>query len=131
MVIVVRPDAYYTLLKNDRMVDRNYMTADGNNIMAQYLRVYGVPIVSSNNLPASNITGHMLSNAGNSNAYDGNFSKTVATVFSPRALLAGETIPLTPEVFYDQISKGWFIDAYTSFGVTPNNPAFAGVLKAA
>jgi len=130
LVVVVHPDAYYTLLKNDRMIDRAFITSEGNSIQTHYLRVYGVPIVTSNNLPTTNITNHRLSNAGNSNAYDGNFTKTVAAVFSPRALLAGETIPLTTDVFWDQRLKGYFIDAYLSFGVTPNNPAFAGVLKA-
>jgi len=44
---------------------------------------------------------------------------------------AGVTIPLTTDVFWDQRLKVWFVDAYLSFGVTPNNPAFAGLLKAA
>jgi len=131
MVVIMSPKAYNTLLKNDRLIDRTLITADGNSIRTKELSVYGVPIRKSNNLPNSIITNHRLSNAGNSNAYDGDFSKTVAAVFSPRALLAGETIPLTTSVFFDDITKMYFIDAYLSFGVTANNPAFAGVLKAA
>ncbi len=131
LIIVTKPKYFYTLLKNDRLIDRELVTSEGTVIKTKALAVAGVPLYFSNNLPTSNITGHYLSNAGNSNAYDGDFSKTIATVFSPRALLAGETIPLTPDVFYDQKSKMWFIDAHLSFGVSPNNPAFAGVLKAA
>ncbi|EML1602133.1 capsid protein [Burkholderia cenocepacia] len=131
LVIVTRPKYFYTLLKNDRLVDREMITSDGTTIKTKALSVAGVPIYFSNNLPNTNVTGHFLSNAGNSNAYDGDFSKTVAAVFSPRALLAGETIPLTPDVFYDPRTKMWFIDAHLSFGVTPNNPAFAGLLKSA
>jgi len=130
LVVIIRPDQYYTLLKNDRLIDRTLITSDGNSITTKALQVYGVPIEVSNNLPDSVVTGHRLSNAGNGNAYDGDFTKTVAAVFSPRALLAGETVPLTTDVFWDARLKGYFIDAYLSFGVTPNNPAFAGVLKA-
>lgn len=129
IVIVLKPKAYYTLLKNDRLVDRNFILSDGTELKTKSLAVYGVPVYVSNNLPSTNITGHYLSNAGNSNAFDGDFSKVVAVAFSPRALLAGETIPLTPDVFYDPITKMWFIDAHTSFGVTTNNPAFAAVLQ--
>lgn len=131
IVLVLRPQAYYTLLKNDRLVDRTFVLSDGTEIKTKSLNVYGVPVYVSNNLPNTNVTGHFLSNSGNGNAYDGDFTKVVACAFSPRALLAGETIPLTPDVFYDPISKSWFIDAHTSFGVTPNNPAFAGVITAA
>ncbi|CAB3697969.1 hypothetical protein LMG3458_02492 [Achromobacter deleyi] len=130
VVLVLRPKQYYTLLKNDRLVDRQFILSDGTEIRTKSLNVYGVPVYSSNNLPKGVITGHYLSNAGNGNAYDGDFSKVVAAAFSPRALLAGETIPLTPDVFYDPITKMWYIDAHTSFGVTTNNPAFAAVLKA-
>jgi len=129
VVVVLRPQAYYTLLKNDRLVDRNFILSDGTEIRTKALNVYGVPVYVSNNLPSTQITGHYLSNAGNGNAYDGDFTNTVAVAFSPRALLAGETIPLTPDVFYDPITKMWYIDAHTSFGVTSNNPAFAGVIK--
>ena len=131
VVLVLKPKAYYTLLKNDRLVDRNFILSDGTEIKTKSLAVYGVPVYVSNNLPTTNIAGHYLSNTGNGNAYDGDFTKVVAVAFSPRALLAGETIPLTPTVFYDPITKMWFIDAHTSFGVGPNNPAFAGLIQTA
>lgn len=128
VVVVVKPASYYTLLKNNRLVDRDFVLSDGTSIKTKSLAVYGAPIYVSNNLPTTNISGHELSNAGNSNAYDGDFTKVVAAAFSPKALLAGETIPLTPDVFYDPISKMWFVDAHTSFAVTPDNPAYAGVI---
>ncbi|OZI20057.1 capsid protein [Bordetella genomosp. 9] len=131
VVIVMRPKSYYALLQNDRLVDRTFILSDGTEIKTKSLNVYGAPVYVSNNLPNTQITGHYLSNAGNGNAFDGDFSNVVASVFSPRALLAGETIPLTPDVFYDPITKMWYIDAHTSFGVTTNNPVFAGVVKKA
>lgn len=131
LVIVAKPWVYYTLLKNDRLVDRSFVTSDGTTIKTKEIEAFGVPIWRTNNLPDTAVAGHFLSNEGNGNAYDGDFSGTVAVAFSPRALLAGETIPLTTSVFFDERLKSWFIDAYLSFGVTPNNPAFAGLIKTA
>jgi hypothetical protein len=73
----------------------------------------------------SNIASHELSNARNSNAYNGDFTKHVATAFAPRSLLAGETIPLQSKIFFSDVRKLWFIDAWTAFGVTPNRAEFA------
>lgn len=128
LIVVVKPTVFYKLLQADQLVDTTLVTSAGNEIKTKVWNAFGVPIYRSNNLPSTNITGHALSNAGNSNAYDGDFSKVVACALSPKALLAGETIPVTPKVFFDDISKMWFIDAYTSFAVTPNHPGYAGVI---
>jgi hypothetical protein len=80
--------------------------------------------VASNNFPSGQvISGHLLGTN-----YDGDFSKVVAAAFSPRALLAGETIPLTTDVFWDKVTKSWFVDAHLSYGVTPNRAEFSGVI---
>jgi hypothetical protein len=107
----------------------DYKTSLGTSIEAWALKTYGVPVINSNNLPAGeNITGHFLSNADNGNAYDGDFTKLVALAFSPRALLAGETIPLTTEVVWDPVYKHWYVDAYLSYAVGPNRPEFSGAI---
>jgi hypothetical protein len=131
MIIVTRPKYFYTLLQNNRLIDKELLTSEGTTIKTKALSAAGVPLYFSNNLPNTVVNGHYLSNVGNGNAYDGDFTGTIAACFSPRALLAGETIPLTPTVFYDPITKMWFIDAHLSFAVGPNNPAYAGVLSAA
>lgn len=127
LVCVVKPAQYYALMQAEQLINTEYITAMGNKVQGWVLKAYGVPVWSSNNYPAGlNISGHLLSNADNGNAYDGDFSKVVATVLSPAALMAGETIPLTPEVFYDSKSKHWFVDAHLSFGVTPDRHEYAG-----
>lgn len=129
LIIALRPAEFYTLLQNEQLIDGTYKTSEGTSIQAHLLKAYGVPVVSSTNFPGgSTITGHLLSNAGNSNAYDGDFTKVVAAAFSPRALLAGETIPLTTDVFWDKVTKQWFVDAHLSYGVTPNRAEYAGVI---
>ena len=124
VVIALRPAEFYTLLQNEQLIDGTYKTSEGTSIQAHLLKAYGVPVVSSTNFPGGQtITSHLLGSA-----YDGDFSKVVAAAFSPRALLAGETIPLTTDVFWDKITKQWFVDAHLSYGVTPNRAEFAGVI---
>lgn len=130
LVIVVKPSEYYTLIQAEQLVNTEYTTAAGNRVNdAWVLKTYGVPVFASNNLPAGlNISGHLLSNAGNSNAYDGDFSKIGALAFSPKAIMAGETIPLQTDVFYDKLYKSWFVDSHLAFAVGPNRAEYAGVI---
>lgn len=130
VIVAVKPAEFYTLLQNEQLINTQYKTSNGTSIEAFVLKTYGVPVVSSNNFPGgSNISGHLLSNSDNGNAYDGDFTKSVAVAFSPRALLAGETIPLTTDVFWDKKSKHWFVDAFLSFAVGPNRAEFAGAIN--
>lgn len=127
LMIVVRPEEYLTLLQTEHLINTQYITSSGNSIDAWVLKTYGVPVFSSNNTPAlTTVAGHLLSNAGNSNAYDGDFTKLVAQAFSPRAIMAGESIPLATDVFYDKLSKSWIVDSHLSFAVGPNRAEYAG-----
>lgn len=129
VMIALRPAEFYTLLQNEQLIDGTYKTSEGTSIQAHLLKAYGVPVISSTNFPAGQtIASHLLSNSANSNAYDGDFTKVVACAFSPRALLAGETIPLTTDVFWDKVTKQWFVDAHLAYGVTPNRAEFSGVI---
>ena len=130
-VILVKPAQYYTLLRNDKLVSSDYSTGNGNYAQGMVLKSNGIGIVKTNRIPTAAITGHYLSNAGNSNAYDINATTetdVVAIVMLPKALLAGETIPLTSKVYYMDSELQWFIDSYLAFGVTPNRPDNCGVL---
>lgn len=124
VMIALRPAEFYTLLQNEQLIDGTYKTSEGTNIQAHLLKAYGVPVVNSTNFPGGQtISSHLLGTD-----YDGDFTKVVASAFSPRALLAGETIPLTTDVFWDKVTKQWFVDAHLSYGVTPNRAEFAGVI---
>lgn len=128
IILAVTPTEFYALMQADQIVSSEYITSTGTKIQAKVFSAFGVPVISTNDLPRSVITGHELSNARNGNAYDGDFSKVVACAFSAKAILAGESIALTSDVFYDKLSKGWFVDAHLSFGATPNRPEYAGVI---
>lgn len=127
VMLALRPDIFYTLMQAEHIINTTYITANGMEIAnTKVLRAFGVPVVSSNNVPNSAITNHELSTVRNGNSFDGDFTKLAVVAFSPDALLAGETIPLETNVWWDDGAKGWFIDAWLAFSATANRAEYAG-----
>lgn len=130
VILAVGPTEFATLSMNELLINSEYKTSEGTSIPGMVLKAQGCAVVQSNNfVGGQNISGHILSNSDNGNAYDGDFTKVVAAAFAPKALMAGETIPLQSEVFFDKLSKQWFIDSWRAYGVAPSVAAFAGVLQ--
>jgi len=129
VMLVFRPEQFYALQDAEQIVNGTYITSAGTKLENMPIfKAFGCPVVSSNNMPNTNITGHLLSNANNGNAYDGDFTKLVGLALSPKALLAGETIPLESDLFWDKLYKTWFIDSHCAFGVTPDRAEYAGAI---
>lgn len=129
VMLAVRPEQFYTLQGAEQIVNGNYVTANGTKLdNIPIFKAFGVPVISSNNVPNTNIVGHRLSTARNGNFYDGDFSKLLAVAFSPRALMAGETIPLTSKVWFNDLDKQWYVDSYTAFAVGSNRAEYAGAI---
>jgi len=129
VMVVVKPAEFTTLQQNDQLINREYITSEGVSINAHILKAWGCPVFDSNDFPGGSvIASHLLSNSDNSNAYDGDFTKVVAVAFSPRALMAGSTIPLTTKMHWSDEYLQWFVDAYLSYAVGPNRAEFAGVV---
>jgi hypothetical protein len=58
-------------------------------------------------------------------------AKAVAIIMHPKGLLAGETIPLTSTVWWNEDKKVHCIDSWLAYGVSVNRPDCCGrVLKA-
>lgn len=132
-VLFVNPTQYYVLLRNDKLINSQFSDGNGNYANGQVMKSCGIPVFKTNRLPQAEVVGHELSNAGNNNAYDvsAEEAKVVGLLIMPKALLAGETIPLTSKVYYSDIELQWFIDSYLAFGATPNRAEHAGVIKSA
>lgn len=130
MKIFVKPAQYFTLLRNDKLVDSQYSLGNGNYGEGKVLKSCGLPVVTTNRIPTAAIAGHALSNAANSNAYDVSAAeaKAVAVIGSSKAILAGTTIPLQTQVWWDDASKCYFIDTWFAVGAGENNPAYAAVI---
>lgn len=80
-VAIVKPAQYYNLVQTTDVINRDFggagVYADGT-----VLRVAGIQIVKSNNVPTTNVSAV----AGENNTYHGNFSTTVALVMQKSAI---------------------------------------------
>lgn len=127
--IYVRPALFYRLLMAERLISTEYKGSEGNSVHGHILKSHGIPIVKTRNLPAgSTISSHLLSNAGNSNFFDGDFTKLVALYMAPGAVVAGEAIAFTPRVFWDELSKSWYVDNHGAFSLAKKRVEKAGVI---
>lgn len=131
-ILVLSPASFMALMQAEYITNGEYVTSAGETLNTKYMfHAFGVPVITSNNAVfGKKITDHLLSNDSNSKAYDGDFTTVIAQMFSPRALLAGSTIPVQSKIFFDDLSKLWFIDSWLAFGVTPNRTEYAGLIEA-
>ena len=130
LVILVRPTQYRVLTLSNKLISRDFSAGNGDAAKGIVQELNGVRIVKTSRIPTAAITGHVMSSTANSNAYDvsATEAKTVAVILHPKSLLAGETIPLTSDIWYNKEELQWFIDSYISFDVTVNRPDCCGVV---
>lgn len=123
-VIFVNPTQYAVLLNNDKLVNQDYSTDNGDFANGKFKTVMGVPVVMTNRLPTAAITGHALSTTANGSFYDVTAAeaRTEALILHPSALMVGETIPLTSDVYFSKIERQWFIDSLMAYGANFNRP---------
>lgn len=91
-VLFVAPAQYYTLLRNDKLISMDFSAGNGTVAGGMVLKSCGIPIMKTNRMAQAPVTGHYLSNTGNSAAYDvsAEEAKVVALFLKPKALLAGD-----------------------------------------
>lgn len=130
LVVFVRPKQFEVLKNHDKLLSRDFAAGNGDFAKGIIYEINGARIVKTARIPTAAITGHYLSNAANGNAYDvsSTDAKAVAVVMHPKSLLAGETIPLTSDIWFSKEEKQWFIDSFLAFGVTVNRPDVCGVV---
>lgn len=127
VILVVRPTVFYTLQQAEQIVNGEYLTSDGNRLTGiPMFKAWGVPVMSSENLPNSVISDHLLSNDDNGNFYDGDFTRLVVLAISPRALMIAEALPLQSSVWWSDASKCYFVDSWMSFGIGLDRVELAG-----
>lgn len=130
LVVFVRPTHFDVLLKSNKLISRDFAAGNGDYAKGIIYEIKGARIVKTARIPTSAITGHYLSNAQNGNAYDvsATEAKAVAVLLHPKSLLAGETIPLTSDIWFNREEKQWFIDSFLAFGVAVNRPDVCGAV---
>ena len=129
-VVFVRPTHYRVLSKHDKLISTDFSKSNGDFADMEVMTVGGSRIVSTARIPTAAISGNLLSNAANSSAYDVSLAESdaVAVILHPKSLLAGETIPLTTDIYYDKKELQYFIDSYMSYGVAVNRPDVCGAV---
>lgn len=130
LVVLVRPTQFETLLNNNKLLSRDFAAGNGDYAKGLIYEISGVRIVKTARIPTAAIDGHYLSNARNSNAYDvsATEAKAAAIILHPKSFLAGETIPMSSDVWFNKEEKQWFIDSWMAFGVTVNRPDVCGAV---
>lgn len=133
MLVFVRPTEYNTLLNNNKLVDSTFSPGNGDYAKQRITLISNTRIVKTARIPREENDDHFLSNPSNGNAYNvaGKEARAVAVIIHPRSFLAGETIPLQSDVYFDKVEKTWFIDSWMSFGVAVNRPDLCGAVFAA
>jgi len=131
VVTFVRPAEFKVLLDNDKLLSRDYAAGNGDYAKGLVYEIYGSRIVKTARIPTAAIADHPLSNTANGNAYNvtAEEADAVAVILHPKSLMAGETIPLTSDIWFNREEKQWFIDSFLSFGVTVNRPDVCGTVN--
>lgn len=90
---IVRPAQYYLLAQTTKILNRDW---GGSGVYAdgKVLKVAGLEIIKSNNLPSTNIT---TAEAGEKNTYTGDFTNTVALALQKEAIGTVKLKDLTVE----------------------------------
>ena len=126
--VFLRPTHYDVLLNCAKLIDRDFSRENGDFADGKVKTIKGVPIEMTARIPNAAIAAHKLGSAYNWSATE---AKVVAIVTNPMALLVGETIPLTSDVWFDKISRTWFIDSFIAFGASPRRPDVSGIVRKA
>lgn len=133
LLVLIRPKHYKVLKDNSKLLSKDYSSDNGDYAKGIINEIAGARIEKTARFPtiSTAITDHKLSNANNSNAYNltAEEADAVAVVLHPKSLLAGETIPLTSDVWFNREEKQWFIDSFLAFGVSVNRPDCCGTVN--
>jgi hypothetical protein len=131
LIVFVRPEKFQVLLNNDKLMSRDFAAGNGDYAKGIIHEINGARIEKTARIPQAAIVAHKLSNAGNGNAYNltAEEADAVAVILHPKSLLAGETIPLTSDIWFNKEEKQWFIDSFLAFGVTVNRPDVCGTVN--
>jgi len=125
---IVEPWAYYKLVQDKSLVNKDFSAANGDFAGGVLLEAAGVKIIKSNNAGA--VFGQTVSGAtGQQNTYSGNFSTTVGLVFHKSAIGTVKLMDLKMETEYSVERRGNLMVAGYAIGHGILRPEAAVELK--
>lgn len=110
------------LMDAERLVSKDY-TPVGSEVGSEHfmLKSYNIPVLPSNRFPKSTAAS-ILSKPTNGNRYtaDAEQLTCLGVLFSPEALLIGQTLEVQGDIWFDKDSKSYFIDTWYAEGAIPD-----------
>tara|TARA_B110000285_G_scaffold182973_1_gene206948 strand:- start:2066 stop:3052 length:987 start_codon:yes stop_codon:yes gene_type:complete len=106
----VRPAQYYLMAETTDLINRDWGGA-GNYSQGDLLRVAGINIVKTNNLPITDVV-----STNGITTHDGNFSTTKALIMSKSSVATVKLLNLAVETEYAIKNQGWWIVAKYAMG---------------
>lgn len=113
-VAFVRPQEYYALAQNTKVLDKDWGGA-GSYSDGKVLRIAGIELVKTNHLPGSVVAAGSLS-AGTGDKYAGDFSGTKALVMQKGAIGTVKLMDMAMESEYDMRRQGTLMLAKYAMG---------------
>ena len=130
-MVICRPEYLWSLSQADKIINLDYVTAQGQSMAGTpVLRTFGIPVVSTMNMPRTKVTDHPLSTVNNKNGFDVDFSDMPYLLVSQRALIAAEVLPLTVKYHDSPDTLAKVVTSFASFSVGVDDPRMAGALLA-
>lgn len=131
VALYMPPAQYAALMNSDLVINGEFVTSSGTRLEGvPIFKAYGIPCFVTTNAPfGKNVVGHELSNAANSNAYDGDFTKDLILALSPKAVFAGQSIPLQSKVWYSDAHKSNIVDTWAAYGMTTDRVEYSGLIS--
>ena len=117
--VAVSPAAYYNLIQGTTVINRDW-GGSGSYSDGKVLKVAGMNIIPTNNIPTSNITSGVAQ--GSSTNFAGNFSTTVACAWQKNAVGTVKLLDLSTEMDYQIQRQGTLVVAKYAMGHAPLNP---------
>lgn len=134
-MLYMSPAQYFTLLKNQDLLDKDINKENGSYAHASVTAAAGLPVVMTNRLQQADDTVASPAYTDSPAALYGYESENeesdaVAVYCTEDTIMVAQSIPLTTDVYWDQRLLTWFIDAYMAIGAAPDRTDVgAGVFK--
>ena len=122
----VSPAAYYNLIQGTTVINRDW-GGNGSYAEGKVLKVAGINIIMSNNIPSTNVTSGVAQ--GSSTNFAGNFSTTVGCVWQKNAIGTVKLLDLSTEMDYQIQRQGTLMVAKYAMGHGILNPICAIEIK--
>ena len=130
--LYIAPAQYFTLLKNDKLLNRDISKDNGSYAHAAIDIASGLELVMTNRMTQAADTGATPGTPGA--IYGAGYqtsaaeAKIVALFLTQDSLMVAESIPMTSDVYWRKSFLTWYLDMYTAFGAAPDRTDVVGAI---